>query len=1663
MNKKNFFYPTRIFRGVLVIFMALLCHTMVYSQQSGIVLKWDSQIGCLEYEEDRKKEAFLEDIEEGECVRVCEHSIVNYTLTGSNIASVSWNVAGGTVQSITGGGLILEVEWGASGGGAVSFDLVLTDDTIISKTLCIEIIDGPLADFTVVSPGGGDQFCANVPIYFTNLSHPDGGSQLVSYFWDFGDGEFSSAYEPSHIYTTSGWYEVKLQVRNECNCVATYAMKIFISETALPISCPTVVCEGAVEVYTVEGSECEIYWEIEGGHVLSYPNSTSVQVVWDNIGPDGYGYVSAKSSCQCPNWTTVKIPVVPLHGVIQGETEMCAPDQERYQLPQWPGTFYEWTLIDLNGNPPGTTLIQTDQLNEVIVDGVYPGKYLLKCTYTNALHDCGGSAELLINIKHTLEIDGDFELCQDDSSTYSSNIGSPSTWKLYKNGVHLTTSTALTFPYTFINDGVYQLKVSHPDACKEVTKIIKVHSTGALSGSITGDTVACTGLPYEYSFPSPGSSYNLVWSVDGGSIQGPDMGNQVQIVFDDPVPSSGYYEISVIKQLKNAPYCESEPKTLHVYPKESGAVVQNIDDEDLFCPSSFTSFSFTSPYMSEIEDILWKIESDAGNSNFGNVVDGQGTDNIEVSWNEIFMGNNTGKVILQIRFCGRLETYEYPVTLRPTPVLTWTDGLTSVCAGELNSFQLSFESDVILESGEIVWDLGQGITHTDYITTPDDTFISPIMHYPNTFDADMNIEISVTVNAPNQCLVPAVVYKTITVKPSPRIAVTPGYNYAVCPDAFGNYSTPTLTANLQAGVSLTGSIEWYKVGSPDVLVGTGMTFVVTQAEGPGYYYAQATATNGCTERSRTFRVVVQCPQPSCTLPFTPTVTAGIAQFTDCHTFKLSGTFNNSGSMAFVNWLYSSSPGMIMTSSDNNNAEFTVTAPGNYMVFYRVGYHNGSGDICTVTRTVHIKVPYISGIRYETVCNGDGTFDVTLLNDSTHILTDAELDDLVYTFYINNSMVQTGNIENYTASSLGAGTYTLALELTHPDYPGILTCRAETEITLVVPDTSFTITHDPNCVENKAILTLNTPTLPGYRYEWGFNGTTFIITDPGIQETLVNLQYEGGIDPSEITLTITDPGGCTFGNSESTDEIVSQANFEGNIEGGGPYCDGDIATLTFITLVTPLPDAYQWMQGNTPIPGATSSTYSPTQNGSYWVILYNEDGCVDKLTPSATVNFYPRPYVDLTGPDTVCADTEFTLQGSVSGGGTLQKRWLRNGLEIQPWSVSTSVVKEFTETTAGIYTYRLEVRIQGNNSCYEWAEFQVEVLELPDADPDYDIFDCQPYSVKLYINSPIPGATYLWSNGDSGSDIVVNEGGAYSVTVITADGCSKTVQLFVPKSPEIYLWVFPSGCAEFCKKEIEQGITLPAPNASFEHYSWNVDTIPDLYGSGFSPDYAVNQFGKLDLTLENEFCSVTSDPLVISEIKDCKECKLRLELKEDKRIDKPYLYYLLSGTIYNTFGQDITISISSATGDGIYIPSTIFIPASGSYTFSPLTFIPYGGFSGGTSYIRFEVRDSKGNLICFDEVKIEYSSAGQARPVVENSLKIMPNPAQTYTTLEYDLGESTQGNIRVFDMTGIQQWEQKITESKGSINFDAYRLPTGNYVVVLFADGKAINQQILIKK
>ncbi|MDG0972595.1 MAG: PKD domain-containing protein [Crocinitomicaceae bacterium] len=51
-------------------------------------------------------------------------------------------------------------------------------------------------------------------------------SNADSYFWNFGDGSISGAFQPSHTYAAHGDYVISLAVNNICNCPDTAEMTI---------------------------------------------------------------------------------------------------------------------------------------------------------------------------------------------------------------------------------------------------------------------------------------------------------------------------------------------------------------------------------------------------------------------------------------------------------------------------------------------------------------------------------------------------------------------------------------------------------------------------------------------------------------------------------------------------------------------------------------------------------------------------------------------------------------------------------------------------------------------------------------------------------------------------------------------------------------------------------------------------------------------------------------------------------------------------------------------------------------------------------------------------------------------------------------------------------------------------------------------------------------------------------------------------------------------------------------------------------------------------------------------------------------------------------------------------------------------------------------------
>jgi len=89
----------------------------------------------------------------------------------------------------------------------------------IVKTDYITVFPFPTPKFT----SNLQVACAPATIQFTDQSTPGQGS-IASWSWDFGDGQTSTDPNPSHAYTQTGYYNVRLNVTNSggCSLATTY-------------------------------------------------------------------------------------------------------------------------------------------------------------------------------------------------------------------------------------------------------------------------------------------------------------------------------------------------------------------------------------------------------------------------------------------------------------------------------------------------------------------------------------------------------------------------------------------------------------------------------------------------------------------------------------------------------------------------------------------------------------------------------------------------------------------------------------------------------------------------------------------------------------------------------------------------------------------------------------------------------------------------------------------------------------------------------------------------------------------------------------------------------------------------------------------------------------------------------------------------------------------------------------------------------------------------------------------------------------------------------------------------------------------------------------------------------------------------------------------------
>lgn len=115
--------------------------------------------------------------------------------------------------------------------GSFNVSLIATDTAGCSDTLtknALVTIEKEEAKFSYTPSNG----CKPLIVNFTNTSSPgDPGSH---YFWDFGDGDTSTAKNPTHTYTASGSYSVKLRVTNATGCMDSIVKSNIINVLSSP-------------------------------------------------------------------------------------------------------------------------------------------------------------------------------------------------------------------------------------------------------------------------------------------------------------------------------------------------------------------------------------------------------------------------------------------------------------------------------------------------------------------------------------------------------------------------------------------------------------------------------------------------------------------------------------------------------------------------------------------------------------------------------------------------------------------------------------------------------------------------------------------------------------------------------------------------------------------------------------------------------------------------------------------------------------------------------------------------------------------------------------------------------------------------------------------------------------------------------------------------------------------------------------------------------------------------------------------------------------------------------------------------------------------------------------------------------------------------------------
>ena len=1070
-------------------------------------------------------------------------------------------------------------------------------------------------------------------------------------------------------WNTLGAQTVSINYTNANGCQGTSPAVSSVTVSPAPI--PTIsgsvnVCLGGSTgiVYTTQPGMSNYIWTVSPGNTITAGGGSTdntIAIIWNVPGSQNVSVNYTASGCSAASPAVRNVTVNPRPvPTITGSATACLGSTGNIFTTEAGMSGYSWAIS-------GGSITAGNGTNSVTVNWTTSGNQFISVNYNNSF-GCRGVSPSVFNVtvnpSQQPSVTGPSSVCAGTlNNVYTTEAGmSNYIWTVSSGGIITSGggTTNNTVTVTWNTPGPQSVTVNYTNSygCPAPGASLYGVTVNSLPvPSISGPSSVCVGSTGNIYTTEPGMT-NYVWSVSAGgtvSAGGGTTNNTVTVTWNTAGPQT----ISI--NYTNSSGCNTINPTVY------NVTVNALPVATLAGPSPACAGSTGNIYSTEagMSGYVWTVSSG------GTITSGGGSANntVTVTW------NTAGSRSVIVRYtdvngCTAVPvTFPVTVTALPTAVISYTGSPWCTTAGP-QSVTLSGTGGYL---GGTYSASPAGLTINASTGT-----ITPAS------SAQGNYTVTYTIPAAGGCNpVTATTTVAITSSPSATIFYAPN---AYCSDAGIVPVTRTGTAGgtysaLPAGLSIdpaTGAVN-------------------TGTSSPGTYTVRysITPSGGCSPFSTTATISITrlsvatfsytgtpyCqnasdPLPtysgggvagtfssspaglifistatgqvdlSASTPGTYTVTNTIAATGACHlvtatstiTVSLLGTASISypltaycADAGTINptltgtsgGIYSASPAGLSINPSTGAVNTGTSTPESYIVTYTLAASGGCGIVtATVPLTIN-PLPLAQTGADRSICAG-----------ATTQLGTAPTGGHTYSWTSNPSGF-ISSLANPSVTPAATTIYTLTETITATGCTNTnsVTVTANQIIAVTINPVTQTI-----CSGGNTNISLSSNII-GTIFTWNpvlLSGTASGFS-PGSGPLISQILSNTSGGPAIVQYTITANAlGCS--NSQNTVNVtVNPIPAVPGVSANGPtsFCLGGSVILTSTALTS-----YQWNLNGSPIPGATSQSFTVTTGGNYTVTVSDANGCSSTSVPTV-VTITPTPAITNIA-SSACSGNLFTV-------------------------------------------------------------------------------------------------------------------------------------------------------------------------------------------------------------------------------------------------------------------------------------------------------------------------------------------------------------------------------------------------------------------------------------